>query len=157
PADAHVEALGVLSKNDEVHVRGLPGLERTQPFVEQLDGPVVHVQVELEACPEQDVPCVYVVRHSRIAERADEDRVEVLAKRPVSVGGKRLAGPQIVLGAPRQDVEVELAAENIADTAQYLDGLGRHFDADAVAGDDGYSHRSIASAMPMPPLMHNVA
>ena len=76
PADADVQALGVLAKDDEVDVGRAAVLERTETLVEQADGPVVDVEVELEARAEQDVARVAVVRHARIAERADEDGVE---------------------------------------------------------------------------------
>ena len=64
---------------------GAAVLERAQPLVEQLHRPVVDVEIELEARAEQDVARVAVVGHARIAERADEDRVEVVAQHVVAV------------------------------------------------------------------------
>ena len=42
---------------------------------------MVHVQVELEARAEQDVARMPVVGHTRIAERADEHRIELPEQR----------------------------------------------------------------------------
>ena len=131
---------------------GVLRLQGTEPLGEQLHRPVVHVQIELETRSEQDVARMRVVRHARVAERPDENRVEVVAQHPVAVGRQRHAGPEVVLRAPGQYLEVERAAEDLADSSQDFDGFRRHVDADAVAGNDGYSHRSIASAMPIPPL-----
>ena len=86
-------------------------LERTEPLVEQLDRPVVDVEVELEARAEQDVARVPVVGHARIAERADEDRVELSRSIVVAVGRHGIAGREVVVGAPRQVLEVERPAE----------------------------------------------
>ena len=78
-ADADVEPLGVLPEHDEVDVLRAAVLQRTEPLVEELHRPVVDVEVELEARAEQDVARVAVVGRARIAERADEDRVEAAA------------------------------------------------------------------------------
>ena len=70
-----------------------------------------------------------VVGHTRIAERADEDGVE-RSQRVVAVRGNRLAGREVVIGAPRQVMEID-AADRLED----LHGLGGDLLADAVAGD----------------------
>ena len=75
-ADADVDAFGVLAEHDEVDVASAAVLQRAEPLVEQPHRPVVDVEIELEARAEQDVARVAVVGHARIAERADEDRVE---------------------------------------------------------------------------------
>ena len=54
-------------------VRFFSGLEA---IVEQAHRAVVHVEVELEPRAEQDVAGVPVIRHARIAQRADQDGVE---------------------------------------------------------------------------------
>ena len=111
PADADVEPLGVLSKDDEVDVFGAPALERTEALVEQRDRAVVDVEIELEARAEQDVARVAVVGHARIAQRTDEDRVEP-AKQIVAVRRHRDACLEVVVGAPGQAFDVEAAAES---------------------------------------------
>ena len=86
-ADADVEPLGVLAKHDEVHVGRVASLQAdTVARASSLHRAVVHVEVELEASAEQDVARVAIVRHARIAERADEDRVELVAQHGVPVG-----------------------------------------------------------------------
>jgi hypothetical protein len=99
PPHADVKALCVLAKDDEVHVGTRAALERTESIVEQPDGPVVHIQVELKTCAEQDVARVSVVGHARIAERADEDRVE-RAQCVVAVRRDRFARGEIVICTP---------------------------------------------------------
>ena len=79
-ADADVDALGVLAEHDEVDVGAAAALQRAEPVVEQLHRPVVDVEIELEAGAEQDVAGVAVVGHARVAERADEHRVELVAQ-----------------------------------------------------------------------------
>ena len=115
-------------KTDEVHVGARAALERTESIVEQAHRPVVHVEIELESSAEQDVARVAVVGHTRIAERADEDRVE-RAQRVVAVRRNRFARGEIVIGAPRQMMQID-AADRLED----LHRLGDHLFADAVAG-----------------------
>ena len=135
PPTLDIHAFGVLAEHDEVDVLPAAILERAQAIVEQAHRPVVHIEIELEARAEKDVAGVTVVGDARIAERADEDRVE-LAQHLVAVGGQRLAGLQVVIGAPRQMLEIEAAAERLADRLQDLDRFRRDVLADPVAGDD---------------------
>ncbi len=120
---------------------GAAVLERAEPLVEQLDRPVVDVEIELEARAEQDVARVAVVGHARIAERADEDRVE-LAQQVVAVRRHRDAGLEVVVGAPRQVLEVERRPETSTDGLEHLHRFGGDLLADAVARDDGDPHGS---------------
>ena len=90
-ADADIQPLGVLAEHHEIDVGDRAILQRAEPRIEQLHRPVVDVEIELEACAEQDVARVAVVGHTRIAERADEDRVE-LAQHRVTVHGDGDAG-----------------------------------------------------------------
>ena len=135
-ADADVQPLGVLAEHHEVDIRGRASFERAQALVEQLHRPVVDVEIELEAGAEQDVARVAVVGHARIAERADEDRVE-LPQRVVAAGRQGHAGLQVVIGAPRQQLEPQRDPEALLDRAQDLDRFGGHLAADAVAGNHG--------------------
>ena len=107
-ADARRTRPSVFSrKTTKLTSASRPILERAQPIVEQPDRAVVHVEVELEPGAEQDVARVPIVGHARIAERADEDGVELVAQHAVAVGGQRLAGRQVVIGAPGKRLEVE--------------------------------------------------
>ena len=76
-----------------------------------------------------------VVGHTRIAERADEDRVE-RSQRVVAVRRNRFARGEIVIGAPRQVMQIDAT-----DCLEDLDRLGDHLFADAVAGNDRDSMR----------------
>jgi hypothetical protein len=139
-ADAHVEPLGVLAKDDEVHGGGRLPFQRAEPLVEQLHRPVVDVEIELEARAEQDVARMAVVGHARIAERADEDRVELVAQHRIAVRRHRDAGLQVVLGAPRQHLEIEARAEHFFDCSQHFHRFRGRFHADSIAGDHSYTH-----------------
>ncbi len=138
-ADADVQPLGVLAEDDEVDVRRRAILQRAQPRVEQPHRAVIDVEIELEPRAEQDVARVTVVGHTRIAERADEDRVE-LPQRRVAVGRHRDAGAQVMIGAPRQRLELDRAAEDVRCPPKHLHRLGGRFDADAVARNNRYTH-----------------
>ena len=77
PADADIKALGVLAENHEVDVPRRASFQRAQPLVQEPDRAVVRVEIELEPGAEQDVARVPIVGHTRIAKRADEDRIEL--------------------------------------------------------------------------------
>ena len=93
---------------------------------------------------------------ARIAERADEDRIE-RAQQIVAVGRERLVRLQVVVRAPWQVLEVEGASELLADSVQHLHGFRRDVLPDPVAREDRYAHDSKLIAIPKPPLTHNVA
>ena len=114
---------------------GVASLQRAEPLVEQLHRPVVDVEIELEARAEQDVARVPVVGHARIAERADEDRVELPQQCRSRLAGMVTPVCEIVIGAPGQVLEVEAPPESLPDGLEHLDRFGRHFFPDAVAGD----------------------
>ena len=139
PTNAHVDAFGVLAEHDEVDVFRRSPLEWAEPLVEQLHGPVVHVEIELEARAEQDVARVPVVRHARITQRANEHRIE-LPQQVVAVRRHRLLRFQVVVRTPRQVLELELLAERVPYRLQHFDRFGRNFFTDAVPGDDRYTH-----------------
>ena len=140
PADVHVDAFRVFAEDDEVHIVWAALLERTQPLVEESDGTLIHVQIELKADAEEDVARVAHVGNARIAERADVDRVELVAQPRVAVRRQADARLQIIVGAVRQHLEIQLASEHLAHRTNHLHGLGGHVDADAVARNHRYSH-----------------
>jgi hypothetical protein len=96
---------------------------------------------------------VAVVGHARIAERADEDRLEVVAQHLVAVGRQGLTRLQVVIGAPRQLHQVEPAAEHVAGGLQNLERFGGDVFADSVAGDDRNRHFFWPRARP--PMISN--
>ena len=142
-ADADVQPFRVLAEHDEVHVRHRPALQGAEPLVEQLDGPVVDVEIELEARAEKNVAGVPVVGNARVAQRADEDGVELVPQHRVAVRWNRDAGLQEIVRAPRERLEIEPAPEHVRHGAHGLDRLRSRLDANSVAGDDCYTHRVI--------------
>ena len=138
-ADVDVQPFGILAKHDEVDVRRCAPFQGAEPLVEELHGPVVDVEVELEPRAEQDVARVTVVGHTRIAERADEDRVE-LSELIVAAGRKGDARLEVVIRSPRQMFEVELHAEPVGHGRQDFDCLSRDLLADSITGDDRDLH-----------------
>ena len=149
-ADADVEAFRVLAEDGEVDVLRLTILERTEPGVEQLHRAVVDVEIELEARAEQDVAGVPVVGDARVAERPDEDRVEVVAQHRVAVGRDGDAGLEEVVRAPRQFLDLEGPAVDIARTADHLDGFGGDLLADSITRDDSYTQPHCPAPSPLP-------
>jgi hypothetical protein len=137
PADAGVQALGVLPKDDEIHVLRRTALQRTQPLVEQADWAVVGVEVQLEPDAEQDVAGVPLIRHARVTDGANENRVVVVPQPRIFPGRQRLTGGQIVLRPVRQSLEVEGAVGRVTDGTQHLQRFRRHVAADPISGNDG--------------------
>src|SRR6185436_12479876 len=128
-ADTDVETFRVLAKHDEVHVSGRAILQRTESSIEQPHGTIVDVEVELEASAEQDVACVPVVRHARIAERANQNRIEG-AQKIVTTRRDGLTCREVMIGAPRQVMELHAAK-----CLQHLDSLSDDLRPDAIARD----------------------
>ena len=132
-AGADVGALGALAIDDEVDLLGaLAGERPGDPGVE-LHRAVVDVVIELEAQGQQDATLEHAGRDARIADRAEQDRV-VGAQLLEQHGRQGLAGAVV---EPRAQVVLlggdgHVAADGVKD----LEGLGHHFGADAVAGDE---------------------
>ena len=95
------------------------------------------------------------VGHPRIAERADEHRVELVPQHRVPVRGHRDAGREIVVGPPRELLDLERAPEHVADTPDRADGFGYDLFADAVAGDYCEAHGDIIVMHNAQCTMHN--
>ena len=144
PADVDVHAFGVLAEDDEVDVGRAAVLQGAQALVQQPHGPVIDVQVELEARPQEDVSRVAHVGNARIAERTDENGVEIVAQHRVAVRRQADSRLEVVVGAVRQQFEVEPTAECLGNRANYLDGLGSDVDADAVSGNHCDAHWIVA-------------
>ncbi len=117
---AHVRALGVLADDD--HVDALVGVD---------EGPLVDVEVEVEAHLEQQAALDQAGRHLGRAHRADQQGVEPPPLVEHAVGQDRAVAQ--VAGAAQVVVDrVELDAGGADD----LEGLGRDLGPDAVAADD---------------------
>ena len=68
-----------------------------------------------------------------------KDRIE-LSQRVVAARRNGDPGLEVVVGAPRQVLEIEPPAEAIGHDLEDLDDFGGDFLADTVAGDDGDVH-----------------
>ena len=84
-----------------------------------LTGRWLTIEIELEPGTEQDVARVPVVGYARVAQRAEEDGVE-LPQRVVAVRRHRNARLEIVVGAPRQVLEIETPAKGFGDRPRTL-------------------------------------
>ena len=109
-ADADVEPLGVLAKDDQADVAFGAVAKRGQTIVEQFHRPGVDVEIELEAQAQQNVGGVLIDGHARVAQRAEEDGVEFIAKHFDGAGGQRDAFPEVLVGAPVELDELDVAA-----------------------------------------------
>ena len=115
----------VFSRNtDEVHVLRRAPLERAQPLVQQLHGPVVDVEIQLEARAQQNVAGVPVIGDTRVTQRADEHSVEVVTQHRVAVGRQGDAGREKVIRAPRQRLELEGPAKDLPDACKHAYRFG---------------------------------
>ena len=74
-----------------------------------------------------------VRRHPRVAQRSDEDGVEVARQHLESVGGNGGAVDEVAVGPPVEGGELQRRARG----PQHIEGQGNDFFADAVSGDDG--------------------
>ena len=132
PTDAAVQALRVLPDHHHVHVVLGVGRHQRLHAREPDHRAEVHVLVELEPDPQQQVALEDPGRHARIAHRAQQDRVEAAHRLEVLVG-QGLAGAQVAVGA---QVEVdELDRDVVADGLEHLERFGDHLGAGAVAPD----------------------
>src|SRR3989442_10633851 len=104
--------------------------------MQQPDGAEVDVQVEPESQAQQDVACVLVPRHTRIAERAQEDGVDVVAQMGERRVRERLPRLEIVGGGVRQPFEVQAEAVLGGRLLDRAEGRIDYLGADAVPGDD---------------------
>ena len=125
PALARVHAFGVLADDDEVDV-GVAGVGRGD------ERAVVHVEIELEAQPQQD-PALHdpSALAGGGAHRAEEHRVELADGLEVFVGEDRAVA---LVALPTEVERRRLVAD--AGRVEALDGLGDDLGADAVSPDD---------------------
>ena len=129
-----IDALGVLANDDEVD--GVVGAKGGQIRMQQSNRSEIDVQIESKPQAQQDVPRVLVARHSRIAQRAHEDRVHVVPHVVEGDLGKRFLGPEVMIGRvresfPRQGKPVLLSG-GVKHGNRRLD----HLRPDSVAAND---------------------
>ena len=77
-----------------------------------------------------------IPRNARIPQRADEDRVEVLAE-ALHLGGRdRFAGGEVVVGAVRQHLDLDSRTIDRLDDVEHLERFVDDFGAYPISGDD---------------------
>src|SRR5207237_3923622 len=138
-----------LAKANEV------GTPATAPKVgevgmEQRYGTKVDVEIEAEPESQQDVPCVLVARYPRVADRAQQDGVRVVAQVVERLVWERFLGFEVVVGTVRQTLELEGDAVL---RGCPLDGAGGRVDdfgPDSIPGDHGDSAASHSKPVPRP-------
>src|SRR5882724_11608186 len=104
PAEIH--PFGVLTEDHEVDTPAVAP-QGSEVGMEQRHGTKVDVQIEAEPESQQDVPCVLVVRYARVADRAEQDGVRVVAQLVERLVGECFPGLEVVIGAVRQTLELE--------------------------------------------------
>ena len=127
-----VLAFGVFAEDDEVDGRNAQG---RQVGVEQLYRTEIDVEIELESQTQEDVAGMFVARHPRIAECAEEDGIDVVAQMVKGGVGERLSRLEIVIrgigkSLPRESERV-LGGDSVQNGDCRLDDLG----SDPIARD----------------------
>ena len=124
PALPHVRALGVLADHDEV-------VGAVEPWSGADEGPLVDVQVELEAHLEQQTALDHAGRNVGCADRAEQDRVV----RPQRLEG--LVTQDLTVAQVARATKVEVGRVEVDTCGSHdLERFGRDLGADPVATDD---------------------
>src|SRR5216683_6621601 len=144
PANSDVEALGVLAKDHQANVFFGPVAQRSEPVVEEFDGSGVDIEIELEAKTQQDVGGMLIRRHARVAERAKQNGVKLVAQHFDGPGREGHTFAQILVRAPIKLDKFQAPLGRRGHGFQYLDGLRRNLRPDSVAGNHGDSGRRAA-------------
>ena len=105
--------------------------------MEQLDRPIVDIEIELEAHAEENVGGVLHVRNARIAKGTEVDRGVVVADVVHRAGRNRDAGPQILVGIPAEGNKLQAELARFVYPLQNPHPLSDDLGTDAIACDDG--------------------
>src|SRR5262249_2654947 len=133
-ANLRVLAFRVLADDGEVdRARRLVGKRSAHAGVEH-GRPYARVLIESSTDRQQQAVQRDVVLQARIADRAEEDRVE--RTQPIErIAGHHLPAREVVLGAPRERLPGEPHTRALARGLEHAYGRGDHFGADAVTGN----------------------
>ncbi len=104
--------------------------------MEEFGGAGVDEEIELETQAKENVGGVLIGRHAGIAERAEENGVEVVTKHFDSAGGEGDVFAEIFVGAPVEVHEFDRTAMLRRGGLDAFHGDGDDFLADAVAGNN---------------------
>src|SRR5579862_4998282 len=130
-----VDPFGVFAHDYEIQVLGLDSFQRAERRIQQPNRAHVGVQVHLEAHAQKDFPGVDVRGHSRIAECAEKDGVEIAFQHGKAVGRDGDAVRQVAIGAPVKMGQLDVGARSLDDVY----GLSNDLGADTVPGDNSDS------------------
>lgn len=134
---ANIDAFGVFPEDDEANIVAEAILERGEALVEQLSGAGVDEEIELKAKAEEDVGSVLIGGDAGIAESAEEDGVEFIAKHFDAAFGERDLFAQVFVSGPVEFNELDGAVVFGSGDFDGFDRDGSDFFADAVTGNDG--------------------
>src|SRR5690242_9475513 len=95
-----VNALGVFAQHNEIDVFGLDAFERTERRIEQANRANICVEIHFEAHAEKNFLGMYVGRHPRISEGAEQDGIEFAAQHRKTVGRNGHAVDKITVSTP---------------------------------------------------------
>ena len=131
-----VRAFRVLADNREVHVPDANAFQRAKFLVEQANRPDIGIQIETESQREKNLGRVTLIRHARVADGAEQDRVKLAAKHVKCSRRQRDAFFEVFLRAPVELHELESRAEDVIHPAQHAHRLARDINSDSVSGYD---------------------
>src|SRR5437899_3457892 len=140
-AHADVKSFGIFAEDDKADVVCRAIAEGREAIMKKFNGAGVDKKVKLEAQTKQDVCRVLVRWNARVAEGAEEDRIEFGGKHFYGARRKRDAFAKKFNGAPGEFDKLDLSACRPYHSADGLDGFGRNFLADAVAWNYGDASR----------------
>jgi hypothetical protein len=134
PPRARVEPLGVLPDEHHVDLRGIDGRERQRHARVRPGGAEVHVLVESEPDPQQQVALQHAGGDAGVAHRAEVQGVQPPELLQHGVG-ERLAGPQPPLAAEVVLDRVQGEPPGRGDRVEDLAALAHDLRAGSVARD----------------------
>lgn len=135
-ANAGVEPLGVLAKHHEVDVLGTAVFQRGVAGIQELAGPVVDIEVELESGAEQDVLGVDIGGDTGIAQGAEKHGVIVVAEGLHFIRGDGDAISKVPLSAVVELLKAQVELVDAVEVFEDSNALVDDFTADAIARND---------------------
>src|ERR1700722_4266871 len=145
-ANSDIQALGIFAKNYQANIFFRAPVQRRKPLVEKFHWSRVHVQIQLESQAEQDIRSVLIARHTRIAERSKQNRVEFITQHFHCAVRQADAIAKIFIRAPIKLHKFDGAARGGGHRLQNFQRLRRDFFAYAVAWNDVDSRGATAPA-----------
>src|SRR5439155_15296066 len=118
-APAEVLSLRVLAEDDEVDRAGIA--QRRQVRMQQLHRPEIDVQIELESQTQENVAGMLIAGDARIAEGAEEDRIDVVAQMTKTGFRQRLFRFEVMVGGIRKVFPVQRESVLGRDAIEYRD------------------------------------